>query len=171
MESFAAKRLEVRVQGKPVRESRVEMVQIIRPEDANPLGIAFGGKVVEWMDMAAAVSAVRHARKPCVTASIDNLAFLTPIKIGQFVIIRATVNYTGRTSMEVSVRIESEDPLSGQRQLTTQGYLTFVALDESGHPSPIPPVIPETAEEKDRYAEAKCRHEAKLQQRDAQKRD
>ena len=159
------------MQGKPVRESRVEMVQIIRPEDANPLGIAFGGKVVEWMDMAAAVSAVRHARKPCVTASIDNLAFLTPIKIGQFVIIRATVNYTGRTSMEVSVRIESEDPLSGQRQLTTQGYLTFVALDEYGHPSPVPPVILETAEEKHRYAEAKRRHEAKLKQRDAQKRD
>jgi acyl-CoA hydrolase len=157
--------------GKPVNESRVEMVQIIRPEDVNPLGIAFGGKVVEWMDMAAAVSAVRHARKPCVTASIDNLAFLTPIKIGQFVIIRATVNYTGRTSMEVSVRIESEDPISGQRQLTTQGYLTFVALDEYGRPSPIPPVIPETAEEKHRYEEAKCRHEAKLKQREVQKRD
>jgi acyl-CoA hydrolase len=152
--------------GKPVRESRVEMVQIIRPEDANPLGIAFGGKVVEWMDMAGAISAVRHARKPCVTASIDNLAFLSPIKIGQFVIIRAAVNYTGQTSMEVGVWIESEDPLSGQRRLTTHGYLTFVALDELGHPSEIPPVIPETDEEKERYAEAKLRREAKLKRRE-----
>jgi len=152
--------------GKPVRESRVEMVQIIRPEDANPLGIAFGGKVVEWMDMAGAISAVRHARKPCVTASIDNLAFLSPINIGQFVIIRAAVNYTGRTSMEVCVWIESEDPLSGQRRLTTHGYLTFVALDELGHPSAIPPVIPETDEEKERYEEARLRREAKLKRRE-----
>ncbi|HED04421.1 MAG TPA: acyl-CoA thioesterase [Candidatus Fraserbacteria bacterium] len=153
--------------GKPVCQSKVEMVQIIRPEDANPLGIAFGGKVVEWMDMAAAIAATRHARKPSVTASIDSLSFLSPIKIGQFVIIRAAVNYTGQTSMEVGVRIESEDPLSGERQLTTHGYLTFVALDEGGRPTAVPAVIPETAEEKRRYQEARLRREAKLRRREA----
>lgn len=153
--------------GKPVSQSKVEMVQIIRPEDANPLGIAFGGKVVEWMDMAAAIAATRHARKPSVTASIDSLSFLSPIKIGQFVIIRAAVNYTGQTSMEVGVRIESEDPLSGERQLTTHGYLTFVALDEQGRPTAVPAVIPETAEEKRRYQEARLRREAKLRRREA----
>ncbi len=85
--------------GKPARESFVEMVQTVRPEDANAMGIAFGGKVVQWMDMAAAVSALRHTRKPVVTASIDQLHFHAPIKIGEFVIIKAQVNYTGRTSM------------------------------------------------------------------------
>jgi acyl-CoA hydrolase len=154
--------------GKPVRDSLVEMVQVVRPGDANPLGIAFGGTVVAWMDLAAAVSAVRHARRPVVTASIDNLSFLSPIHVGEFVVIRASVNYTGRTSMEVGVWIQSENPLTGERKDTTHGYLTFVALDESGQPTPIPPVIPETPEEKQRYEEAKRRRQYKLQMREEQ---
>lgn len=153
-------------EGKPARESFVEMVQTVRPEDANPMGIAFGGKVVQWMDMAAAVSAIRHARKPVVTASIDQLHFHAPIKIGEFVIIKAQVNYTGRTSMEVGVTMESENPLTGEHRATTSGYLTFVALDEQGKPSPVPPVIPETPEEKRRYEEAKRRREEKLKRRE-----
>ena len=144
------------------------MIQIVRPGDANPLGIAFGGAVVAWMDMAAAVAAVRHARKPAVTASIDNLSFLSPIHVGELVIIRAAVNYTGRTSMEVGVYIESENPLTGERKTTTHGYLTFVALDELGRPSPIPPVIPESYEEQQRYEEAKRRREYKLKMREEQ---
>jgi len=144
------------------------MVQVVRPGDANPLGIAFGGTVVAWMDLAAAVSAVRHARRPVVTASIDNLSFLSPIHVGEFVVIRASVNYTGRTSMEVGVWIQSENPLTGERKDTTHGYLTFVALDESGQPTPIPPVIPETPEEKQRYEEAKRRRQYKLQMREEQ---
>lgn len=151
--------------GKPVRESLVELVQIVRPEDANPLGIAFGGKVVQWMDTAAAIAATRHARKPVVTASIDSLSFLSPIKIGDFVVIRAQVNYTGRTSMEVGVTIDSENPLTGEQKRTTSGYLTFVALDEHGHPTPVPPVIPETAEEKRLYSEAQRRRAEKLKHR------
>lgn len=151
--------------GKPVRESFVELVQIVRPEDANPLGIAFGGKVVQWMDTAAAIAATRHARKPVVTASIDSLSFLSPIRIGDFVVIRAQVNYTGKTSMEVGVTIDSENPLTGEQKRTTSGYLTFVALDEYGQPTPVPPVIPETAEEKRLHAEAQRRREEKLKHR------
>ncbi len=154
--------------GKPVRESWVEMVQVVRPGDANPLGIAFGGTVVAWMDMAAAVAAMRHARKPVVTASIDNLSFLSPIRVGELAIIRSAVHYTGRTSMEVGVWIESENPITGERKPTTHGYLTFVALDEHGRPTPVPPVIPETPEEKQRYNEAKRRREYKLRLREEQ---
>jgi acyl-CoA hydrolase len=153
------------MQGKPVRNSVVEMIQIVRPEDANPLGIAFGGKVVAWMDMAAAISAMRHARIPCVTASIDSLSFLSPIHIGEFAILRAQVNYTGKTSMEVGVTIDVEDPLTGLRKRTTSGYLTFVALGDGAQPTPIPPVVPETPEEQRMYQEAQKRREEKLKRR------
>jgi len=151
---------------KTVSASRSEFVKVVQPEDANPMGVAFGGKVVQWMDMTAAIAATRHARKPVVTASIDHLSFLAPIRIGNFVIIRAAVNYTGKTSMEVGVTIESEDPLTGQRQRTTRGYLTFVALDEQGKPCTIPQVIPETEKDKQRYEEAKRRRQLKLQWRE-----
>lgn len=150
---------------KTVSASRSEFVKVVQPEDANPMGVAFGGKVVQWMDMTAAIAATRHARKPVVTASIDHLSFLAPIRIGHFVIIRAAVNYTGTTSMEVGVTIESEDPLTGQRQRTTRGYLTFVALDEEGKPSTIAQVIPETEKDRQRYEEAKRRRQLKLQWR------
>lgn len=151
-----------------VESCRVDMVQLVQPEDANPLGVAFGGKVVQWMDIAAAIAATRHARRPVVTASIDHLSFLAPIRIGDFVNIRAAVNYVGRTSMEVGVSIESENPITGERHRTTRGYLTFVALDDNGKPMPIPPVVPETQKEKERYEEAKRRRELKLQWRQEQ---
>lgn len=150
---------------KPVSASRVEVVQIVQPEDANPMGVAFGGKVVQWMDLTGGIAATRHARRPVVTASIDHLSFMAPINIGDFVIIRAAVNYAGTTSMEVGVTIESEDPLTGQRQRTTRGYLTFVALDGRGKPTPIPAVVPETDKDKERFEEAKRRRELKLKWR------
>lgn len=152
--------------GKPVRESYVEMIQVVQPQDANALGTVFGGTVVAWMDSAAAIAAIRHSRCPSVTASIDHLSFLSPIHVGELAIIRASVNYTHRTSMEVGVWIESENPLTGERKGTTHGYLTFVALDDEGRPTPVPPVIPETEEEKQRYEEAKRRREVKLQRRE-----
>lgn len=153
------------LQSKTVSASAVEVVQVVQPQDANPMGVAFGGKVVQWMDLAGAVAATRHARQPVVTASIDHLSFLAPIRIGNFVVIRAAVNYAGRTSMEVGVTIESEDPLSGQRTRTTRGYLTFVALDASGKPTVIPQVVPQTEKEQRRYEEAKLRRELKLKWR------
>lgn len=155
-------------QRRTVEDCRVDMVQLVQPEDANPLGVAFGGKVVQWMDIAAAIAATRHARRPVVTASIDHLSFLAPIRIGDFVNIRAAVNYVGRTSMEVGVSIESENPITGIKNRTTRGYLTFVALGDDGKPMPIPPVVPETEQEKERYEEAKRRRELKLQWRKEQ---
>ena len=153
------------MESKPVKDSYVEMVQIVQPSDTNALGTAFGGTVVAWMDTAAAISAVRHARQPCVTASIDSLSFLNPINLGDHVIIEACVNYTGRTSMEVGVHIQSENPMTGERKETTSGYLTFVAIGQGG-PIPIPQVVPETDVEQMRYEEAKLRKEYKLKIRE-----
>jgi acyl-CoA hydrolase len=159
------------LKGKPVRESYVEIIQVVRPQDANTLGTVFGGTVVAWMDTAGAIAAMRHARRPVVTASIDNLSFLAPIHLREWVIIRAAVHYTHRTSMEVGVWIEAENPLTGERRETTHGYLTFVALDDQGRPTPVPPVIPETPEEERRYEEAKRRREVKLKLRQELQRD
>ncbi|MFQ5794225.1 MAG: acyl-CoA thioesterase [Candidatus Bipolaricaulia bacterium] len=155
-------------EGKPVRASQVEMVKAVQPEDTNPMGTAFGGRVVEWMDMIAAIAASRHARKPVVTAAIDTLNFLSPIPQGHIAVLKASVNYTGRTSMEVGVWVESENPLTGERKQTSSGYFTFVALDEQGRPTPVPPVIPETDDEKRQYEEARARREEKLRQREMQ---
>ncbi len=157
---------EATADGKPVRESYVESVHVVRPQDANTIGTVFGGTVVAWMDMAAGIAATRHARCPVVTASIDQLSFLSPIHIGELAIVRASVNYTHKTSMEVGVWIESEVPQTGERRKTTHGYLTFVALDNNGQPSDVPPVLPETDEERRRYEEAKRRREYKLTMRE-----
>jgi len=155
------------VSSRRVSDSRAELVQVVQPEDANPMGVAFGGKVMQWMDAAAAVAATRHSRRPAVvTASIDHLSFLSPINIGDFVVIRAAVNYAGTTSMEVGITVESEDPQTGQRTHRTRGYFTFVALDEYGKPARVPKVIPESDLEKQRYEEAKRRRELKLQWRE-----
>jgi acyl-CoA hydrolase len=154
-----------RLNSKLVSESQTEVIQVVQPEDTNPMGVAFGGKVMQWMDLAGAVAATRHARRPVVTASVDHLSFLAPIHVGDFVIIKAAVNYAGTTSMEVGVSIESEDPHTGQRHHTLSGYLTFVALDGRGKPTPIPKVVPTTDQEKQRYEEARRRRQLKLQWR------
>ncbi len=156
---------EQRLFAKPVSDSHAEVIQVVQPEDANPMGVAFGGKVMQWMDLAGAVAATRHARRPVVTASVDHLSFLAPIHVGDFVVIKAAVNYAGTTSMEVGVSVESEDPQTGQRHHTVRGYLTFVALDGRGRPTPIPKVIPTSEQEKQRYEEAKRRRDLKLQWR------
>ncbi len=153
-------------EGKPVQASYVEYVHIVRPQDANTIGTVFGGTVVAWMDTAAGIAAMRHARCPVVTASIDQLSFHSPIQIGELAIVRASVNYTHKTSMEVGVWIESEVPQTGERRETTHGYLTFVALDEGGRPTSVPPVLPETEQETKRYEEAKRRREYKLKMRE-----
>jgi acyl-CoA hydrolase len=153
---------EEELQPKPVSNSRAEVVQVVQPEDANPMGVAFGGKVMQWMDLAGAIAATRHSRRPVVTASVDQLSFLAPINIGDFVILKAAVNYTGSTSMEVGVTIESEDPQTGQRHRTARAYLTFVALDGRGKPTKVPRVVPETELEQQRFEEARRRQEQKL---------
>jgi acyl-CoA hydrolase len=143
--------------------SRVEVTHIVLPGDANALGTIFGGRIMYWVDMAAAVAAKRYAGAQVVTASIDALHFLTPIRIGEVVVLRAQVNAVFRTSMEVGVRVEAEDPLAPEagRRYATKAYLTFVGRDAQGRPRPLPPLLPETAEERRRQAEAEARRQAR----------
>lgn len=148
--------------GRPVRESASEYSELALPTDANVFGFLLGGRVMHLVDMAGAIAAMRHSRRPVVTASVDYLHFLHPIHIGQLVILRSSVNRVFRTSMEVGVKVFVEDLLTGRQQHTCSAYLTFVAIDEYGRPVPIPPVIPETAEEKRRYEEAGRRREQRL---------
>lgn len=140
----------------------VQMTEIVLPSHTNALGTIFGGQVVSWIDIAGAIAAGRHARKVVVTASIDALHFVAPIKLGHYVHIRAAVNYAGRTSMEVGVRVDSENPISGEMHHTATAYLTFVALDEHGRPAGIPPLSPESPEEKRRFEQAKIRRESRI---------
>ena len=142
---------------KTVSNSQVVMHELVLPNDTNVLGNILGGKVMHYMDICAAMSAYKHARTPVVTASVDRLNFLTPAKMGDIIILKSSVNFTGRTSMEVGVRIESENPISGVTNHTASAYLTFVSLNDNGKPTAIKPVLPETQEEQRRYNEAKER--------------
>ena len=150
------------LKGKPVRESFVQMTEVVLPGHTNQLGTIFGGQLMAWIDIAGSIAAGRHARTVCVTASIDALHFVEPVKLGQYVCIFASVNFTGRTSMEIGVRLEAEEPSTGVRRHVATSYLTFVALDKNGKPLPIPPVLAETEEEKRRYQNAQLRRKSRL---------
>jgi acyl-CoA hydrolase len=152
--------------GKPVRESISEYAEFALPNDANGLGNVLGGKVMHLVDLAGAMAAIRHARKPVVTASVDSLHFLHPVHISELMILRSSVNRVFRSSMEVGVKVETENLMTGQRLHTCSAYLTFVALGEDRHATAIPPVIPETEEEIRRYREAGERREYRLTLRD-----
>jgi acyl-CoA hydrolase len=153
------------MQGKPVSQSISECTELALPTDANPLGHVLGGKVMHLVDMAGAMAAMRHARKPTVTAAVDSLRFHYPVRIGDLITLRSSVNRVFHTSMEVGVTVETENLMTGARVHTCSAYLTFVALDETGKPVPIPPVIPETETEKRRYREAGERREGRLAMR------
>jgi acyl-CoA hydrolase len=148
--------------GKPVRESVSEYAELALPTDANGLGNVLGGKVMHLVDLAGAMAAMRHARRPVVTASIDHMNFLHPIRIGQLIVMHSQVNRAFQTSMEVGVKVMVEDLMTGKKRHTCSAYLTFVALDTDGKPAPVPPVIPETEEEERRYREAQERREYRL---------
>lgn len=153
------------MQGKPVRESISEYSELALPNDANGLGNVLGGKVMHLVDLAAAMAAIRHARRPCVTASVDSLHFLHPVRIGQLIVLRSSVNRVFRSSMEVGVQVETETLLTGEKLHTCSAYLTFVALDEDRRAVEIRPVIPETEEEQRRYRQAGERREYRLAMR------
>ena len=150
------------MEGRPVRESVSEYSELALPNDANSLGTLLGGKVMHLVDLAGAMAAIRHARCPVVTASVDYMTFLHPVQIGQLVILYSSVNRVFRTSMEVGVKVYVEDLLTGERKHTSSAYLTFVAVDAQRNRVPAPPVIPETDEEKRRYEEAGMRREYRL---------
>jgi acyl-CoA hydrolase len=152
--------------GRFVRESVSEYSEFALPTDANTLGNVLGGKVMHLVDLAAALAAVRHARCPVVTASVDQMSFLHPVHIGQLIMLQSSVNRVFRTSMEVGVRVQVENLLTGQRKHTSSAYLTFVAIDTSGRRVPIPPVIPESEDEKRRFVEAEERRASRLAMRD-----
>ncbi len=151
-----------------VRESQHESSEIMMPQDANVLGHVFGGAILSLMDKCAAVAAIRHARSACVTASIDRVDFREPIQVGDLVVMRASVNFVGTTSMEIGVRVEAEDLISGLRRHTNSCYLTFVAVDRNGRPVNVPGIRPETPEEERRYAAAKERRRRRLEERKAE---
>jgi len=150
-----------------VKESAVEMTEIVLPNDTNPLGNIMGGRVMHLVDVAAAVAAGRHSRRPCVTAVIDEVVFHAPVKMGSVLVLKASVNLACTSSMEVGVRVESEDRASGERHHCASAYLTFVALDESGRPTPVPPLRPQSAEERRRMEQAQARRKQRLDRRKA----
>ena len=144
---------------KTVKNTHVIMHELILPNDTNLLGNVLGGRVMHLMDMCAAMSAYKHARTAVVTASVDRLDFLAPAKMGEIMILRSSVNYTGKSSMEVGVRIESENPKTGYIYHTSSAYLTFVSLNENGKPKRVDNINPENDNEIRRFNEGKVRHE------------
>lgn len=147
---------------KSPRDSEVVMTQMILPQDANPVNAAFGGKVMEWIDICGAVAAQRHCRQVVVTASMDDLHFHAPIRVGWIVTLRSRVIATFRTSMEVGVTVTAENPLTGEQSLTTSALLTFVGLTKDGHKVPVPPLLLTTEEEKAAFREAEARRAERL---------
>jgi len=138
-------------------DSAVQSTYLVLPSDINALGTAFGGRILQWMDIAAGISAWRHCGRPAVTVAVDQIHFARPIHVGDVVVIHAQVNHTGKTSLEVGVRVEREQAAPRSRQHCLSGYFLFVAVDKTGRPVPVPPLVPQTEEEKRRFAEAAAR--------------
>ena len=155
--------------GKTVRETSVTMAQVMLPQDANPAGNVHGGVIMKLIDTAAAVVAGRHARSNTVTASIDRLDFHCPVFVGDLLFLKASMNQAGKTSMELGVRVEAENLVSGVVRHTASAYLTFVALDNDGKPKPVPVLVLETADEVRRNAEALMRRKMRLDLRAAKR--
>ena len=148
---------------KTVKNTHVIMHELVLPNDTNLLGNVLGGRVMHLMDMCAAMSAYKHARTAVVNASVDRLDFLAPAKMGEIMILKSSVNYTGKSSMEVGVRIESENPKTGNSYHTSSAYLTFVSLNENGKPQRVDDIKPENNIEIRRFKEGKIRHEERKQ--------
>lgn len=148
-----------------VRDSQVFATELVLPNDTNQLGNLLGGRLMHWIDITAAIAAQRHAGRVCVTASVDELNFHHPIRLGDVVTLQASVNRAFRTSMEVGVLVTARN-LRGEALRANNAYLTFVAVDDNGHPAPVPPIEPETNEEKRRFADAQARRTFRLQRRD-----
>jgi acyl-CoA hydrolase len=152
---------------KRAEESATEMVQVVLPNDANPLGFILGGSVMHLIDIAGAIACHRHARTRVVTAAVDDLQFLHSIKVGDLILLHAKVTCAFTTSMEVQVDVFSEEALTGERRLTSLAYLTFVAIDEAGRPVTVPPLVIETDEQRRVCREAGTRREQRLAKKKA----
>lgn len=150
------------MEGKPPRLSHTTLAEVMMPYMANVLGNVHGGVLLAMMDRVAAVSAIRHAQRTCVTVSVDRVHFREPIHVGELVTMHSSVNYAHRTSVECGIRVESENILTGVVRHTNSCYLTFVAIDENGKPVAVPPVLPETDEEKARFVAGELRRQQRI---------
>jgi acyl-CoA hydrolase len=157
-----ASRLE-QTKGRSPVESEVIMTELILPQHTNSLGTVFGGVVMSWVDIAAAICAERHCRRQVVTASVDALEFLAPVRLGWIMTLKASINYVWKTSCEVGVKVTAENTLTGESFHTASAYLTMVALDSNGRPASMPPVVPDTEAHKRRYLEAQARRVSRLE--------
>jgi acyl-CoA hydrolase len=156
--------------GRRVSDSATEMLQFVLPHEANVHGSVLGGTVMHWIDLAAAAVANRHSRRPVVTAAIDEMSFLAPIKVGEFALLDARLTLVDKSSMEICVKVESEDPLTGEKRHTATAYVTFVALDPlTRRPTSVPPLILDTDEEKAEHARALERRRLRLERRKARR--
>jgi acyl-CoA hydrolase len=144
---------------RPVRDSLSEMTELVLPNDANPLGALLGGRLMHWIDLAGAMAAHRHSRSHVVTASVDHIDFLVPVRVGDLVILRSSVNRVFHTSMETGVKVFVENYIADTSQHVASAYLTFVAINREGVHLPVPPVVPETDEQRRRYDDAGRRRE------------
>ena len=150
---------------KPISASRVTLSQLMHPEHANLLGNVHGGWVMKLVDEAGALSCMRHAQKKVVTVAIDSMTFRQPIKLGDLVILNSEVTYTGHTSMEATVEVVAENPITGERTPTNTAYLVYVALDDEGCPTAVPPIKAETEEDQRKIEQALQRQERRLKQK------
>jgi acyl-CoA hydrolase len=159
----AAPKASTELPGRPVSASLTEMTELVLPQESNVLGNILGGRVMHLIDVAGAIAAHRHCRRQVVTASVDHLDFLNPVRVGDLIILEAHVNRAFHTSVEVGVEVYSEDSVAGVRKHTTTAFLTFVALDEGGKPVAVPPLIVKTSAERRRFEEAGARREARVE--------
>lgn len=150
---------------KKVSESALETTYLVLPAHTNALGTIFGGYIMSWIDLTASIVAFRHCRSVVVTASMDQMDFIHPVKLGDLVTLMANVNYASTHSVEVGVKVIAENPISGEKHHTASAYLIFVSLDENGKAKPVPPVVPETPQQKKRHEEGKKRREEYLRKR------
>ena len=150
---------------KPIRASRIILSQLMHPEHANLLGNVHGGWVMKLADEAGALSCMRHAQKKVVTVAIDSMTFRQPIKLGDLVILNSEVTFTGRTSMEATVEVVAENPITGERTHTNTAYLVYVALDDEGRPTSVPPLKAETDEDRRKMEQAQQRQERRLKEK------
>ncbi|MBI5649361.1 MAG: acyl-CoA thioesterase [Chloroflexi bacterium] len=151
-----------RLPAKCSSESQVILSQQMMPSDANPLGNVHGGYIMKLVDEAGGLAAMRHARRPVVTIAMDSMTFLSPVKVGHLLTLRSSVNWVGRSSIEVGVRVEAENPVTGEITHTNSAFAVFVALDDAGKPTSVPPLVLETEEDRRRWAEAESRQELRL---------
>jgi acyl-CoA hydrolase len=154
----------------PVKASQAEMAELVLPNDANPLGALLGGRLMHWIDLAGAMAAHRHSRSYAVTASVDHIDFLVPVRVGSLVILRSSVNRAFRTSMEVGVKVWVENYIEDTCKHVASAHLTFVAVDKQGNRLPVPPIIPETDEQKRRYEDAGRRREMRFAEQERRRR-